>query len=157
MKHLPLISVVILLSACGQQAANTQLQNRMDNLQQQLNNTYKPGLGEFMSGIQLHHAKLWFAGVNNNWKLANFEIDEIKETIEDIQKYDTDKPEVKSISMIVPAIDSVSNAISSHNIDRFKTGYILLTNTCNNCHNATNHEFNIITIPSALPVTNQKL
>ena len=39
---------------------------------------YRPGLGEIMSGIQTHHAKLWFAGINENWKLADYEVKELK-------------------------------------------------------------------------------
>src|SRR5271169_1744670 len=44
---------------------------------------YEPGLGEFMTATQLRHAKLWFAGKSNNWDLAAYEIDEIKEGLED--------------------------------------------------------------------------
>src|SRR5262249_8005861 len=44
---------------------------------------YEPGLGEFMTATQLRHAKLWFAGKQNNWDLAAYEIDEIKEGLED--------------------------------------------------------------------------
>lgn len=40
---------------------------------------YQPGLGEFMTATQLRHAKLWFAGEQNNWDLAAYEIDEVKE------------------------------------------------------------------------------
>ena len=47
---------------------------------------YAPGLGEFMTATQLRHAKLWFAGKMNNWDLAAYEIDEIKEGLEDAQK-----------------------------------------------------------------------
>jgi hypothetical protein len=61
-----------------------------------------------MSGIQVHHAKLWFAGDARNWKLAEF-----------------------------------------------KSAFILLTNTCNNCHRATKHEFNVIRVPQTPPFTNQ--
>ncbi len=43
---------------------------------------YAPGLGEIMGGIQTHHAKLWYAGINDNWKLAQYEIDELKERFE---------------------------------------------------------------------------
>ena len=42
-----------------------------------------------MGGIQTHHAKLWFAGLNNNWKLAEYEIDEIKERFEQAQEIET--------------------------------------------------------------------
>jgi hypothetical protein len=43
---------------------------------------YASGLGEFMTATQLRHAKLWFAGKENNWDLAAYEIDEITEGLE---------------------------------------------------------------------------
>jgi hypothetical protein len=86
------------------------LQKKTDSLQRELSDTYKPGLGEFMSSIQVHHAKLWFAGQNNNWKLADFEIHEIMEAVEDIQHYAAERKEVKELPMLQPALDSVSNA-----------------------------------------------
>ena len=84
--------VVFICLACSQTGSNnTQLQNRVDSLEQKLAHTYKPGFGEFMSGIQIHHAKLWFAGQNQNWPLADFEIHEIEEALEDIQKFCIDR------------------------------------------------------------------
>ncbi|HVX51453.1 MAG TPA: hypothetical protein VHB48_14915, partial [Chitinophagaceae bacterium] len=59
-----------LLTACATQANNQQLLAKIDSLQKQLDSAYKPGLGEFMGGIQMHHAKLYFAGQSGNWKLA---------------------------------------------------------------------------------------
>jgi hypothetical protein len=47
---------------------------------------YVPGLGEFMAATQVRHAKLWFAGRNNNWALAAWEVDEIREGLEDAAK-----------------------------------------------------------------------
>jgi len=153
------ILVIFLLSmsicACDQTSHDGEMQNRIDSLERKLTETYKPGFGEFMSGVQVHHAKLWFAGTNMNWPLADFEINEIREAIDDIQHFNTDRPESRSIGMIIPALDSVDNAIKQQNEQLFKSSYILLTNTCNSCHKATAHEFNVITIPSAPPVSNQ--
>ncbi len=73
-----------------------------------------------MSNIQLHHAKLWFAGINRNWELAQFEIHEIQEALEDISNFNADRPETKAITMINPAIDSLSTAISKKDLDLFK-------------------------------------
>ena len=42
---------------------------------------YEPGLGEFMTATQLRHAKLWFAGKNDNWGLAAYEAYEIKKAL----------------------------------------------------------------------------
>ena len=75
------------LFACNQPVGNTEvLQNRIDSLEARLTHTYSPGFGDFMRSIQVHHSKLWFAGMDGNWKLTAFELHEIDETIEAIQK-----------------------------------------------------------------------
>ena len=156
MKVLFVIVNAIFLWSCNQSSVTkADLQKKIDSLQNEINNSYKPGLGEFMSQIQVHHAKLWFAGKYGNWQLANFEIGEIQEALDDIPKYCSNRPEIKSIGMIVPAIDSISNAVKEKNEKKFYYGFTLLTATCNDCHNATNHGFNMIKIPDIPPVSNQ--
>jgi len=156
MRYLVSIVIISIVFSCNQENDKVQkLQETIDSLQQQLADSYKPGFGEFMSRIQTHHAKLWFAGQNQNWPLADFEVHEIQEALEDVQKFCSDRPEVKSIGMISPAIDSVTNAIQQKNPLLFRNSFILLTNTCNNCHKATEHSFNVVTIPASLPVPNQ--
>ena len=155
-KFLILFPIFCILIACNQQSNQViQMQSKIDSLEKQLDKTYKPGLGEFMTGIQLHHAKLWFAGQNQNWPLADFEIHEIQESLDDIDVFCKDRPEVKSIGMLKPAIDSVTNAIRQKNLQSFKNSFSLLTNTCNNCHKATDHGFNVVIIPTNPPVSNQ--
>ena len=150
------ILITLLSLSCNQPSKEIQqMQARIDSLQNELKNAYRPGLGEFMLGFQLHHAKLWFAGQNQNWPLADFEVHEILESLSDIRQFCQDRPEVKAIGMIDPAIDSVNNAIQQKNPSLFKSSFYLLTNTCNNCHKATNHGFNVVTIPNNLPVVNQ--
>ena len=157
MKYLILIFLAFELLGCSNRKTdnNLVLQARIDSLEKRLADTYKPGLGEFMSGIQVHHAKLWFAGQHANWKLADFEVHEIMEAVEDIQKYQSERKETHLISMLTPALDSVNNAILDKNTVRFKNSYILLTATCNKCHQAVDFEFNIIKIPDSPPVSNQ--
>lgn len=150
------LAILCCVMACNQQSDNSnQMQSKIDSLQKQLDKAYKPGLGEFMTGIQLHHAKLWFAGQNQNWPLADFEIHEIQESLDDIDEFCKDRPEVKSIGMLRPAIDSVTNAIRQKDLQSFKNSFVLLTNTCNNCHKATDHGFNVVIIPTNPPVPNQ--
>jgi hypothetical protein len=131
------------------------MQNRIDSLEHKLSNSYKPGFGDFMGRIQVHHSKLWFAGKNQNWKLADFEIHEITEAFEDIKKYQGDRKEAKTIDMINPALDSLSIAIKYENPILFRSSYILLTNTCNSCHRANDLEFNVVKIPETPPFSNQ--
>jgi len=142
--------------SCRQPIDKTQLlQNRIDSLEQKLANTYKPGFGEFMSSIPTHHSKLWFAGQNKNWKLADFEVHEIMEAIEAIQKYQTERKESQLIGMINPALDSINSAIKQQDLFLFKSSYTLLTSTCNNCHHAADFEFNVVKIPDNQPFSNQ--
>jgi hypothetical protein len=155
MKFIMVLTLLAIFAACNQDHNSKQLQGQIDSLQKKLNNLYKPGFGDLMGSIQIHHAKLWFAGSNNNWELADFEIHEIEEALEDIQKFNSDRSETKAIGMINPAMDSVSSAIKQKSPEQFRSNYILLTNTCNNCHKATEHAFNVVTIPSNPPVSNQ--
>jgi hypothetical protein len=157
MRMIVIALIVVGLPACNRHShdAGQNLQNQIDSLRNKIAHAYAPGVGEFMSSIQMHHAKLWFAGKNENWELANFEIEEILESLDDIQQYCADSPSIKPLPMIFPPLDSVKRAISEKNIVMFKTSFNLLTNTCNNCHQAANHAFNVIRIPDREPVTNQ--
>lgn len=146
-----------LFYACQQHMDQTGfLQDRIDSLERKLADAYKPGFGEFMSSIQAHHAKLWFAGQNKNWKLADFEIHEIMEAVEDIQKYQVERKESQMINMIQPALDGVNDAIQKQNPVLFKSKYLLLTNTCNQCHKAAEFEFNVVKIPESQSFSNQE-
>lgn len=147
---------LITVAAChNTYVPNQDLQLQIDSLQTQINKTYKPGLGEFMSGIQVHHEKLWFAGTVQNWRLADFEIHEIMEAIDDIKTYASDRPEVKNLVMLQPAIDSINNSIQQKDVISFKRNFVTLTNTCNNCHQSVNYDFNKIKIPDTPPFSNQ--
>src|SRR6202795_1715537 len=47
---------------------------------------YQPGLGEIMALQQMRHIKLWFAGRAGNWPLADYEMGELNEGFEDVNK-----------------------------------------------------------------------
>jgi hypothetical protein len=154
--------LLVLVLICGlfgcedKRAESEQLRSEIDSLQKRMDQMYKPGLGEFMSSIQVHHEKLWFAGKYKNWKLADFEINEIKEALDNIQAFCKDRPEIRSLPMINPAMDSLSFFIKQKNALGFNRSFTLLTNSCNSCHRATNHAFNVIKIPLTAPFTNQE-
>lgn len=145
------------LASCGgDQQRTTALEQRVDSLQAQIAHAYKPGLGEFMSGIQVHHVKLWSAGSNANWKLADFEVHEIMESLDDIKAHAGDRKETASLGMLDPALDSVNAAIVKQDTALFRSSYLLLTRTCNSCHQATDHGFNVIKLPTAPPFSDQE-
>ncbi|MEO8734614.1 MAG: hypothetical protein ABI373_09820, partial [Flavobacteriales bacterium] len=131
--HIPLIGVLLVISglvSCGSSDQRTRkLEQRVDSLQIRIAHAYRPGLGEFMSGIQVHHVKLWFAGSHANWKLADFEVHVIMESIDDIKTYASDRKETKQIGMLDPALDSVNVSITKQDTALFRSSYLLLTQT----------------------------
>lgn len=145
----------MLFNSCNQQQTADKANDNLAAQLQELKEKYRPGLGEYMIGIQLHHSKLWYAGINKNWKLADYETGEIKESFESIKEVETDRPEVKTIGIIEPALSKLSEAIAHKDEQEFKDSYALLTASCNNCHITNHFEFNVIITPTAQPVNNQ--
>ena len=120
---------------------------------------YEPGLGEFMAATQLRHAKLWFAGQQNNSDLATYEIDEIKEGLEEARRlYPTFDgiPVAEMMKTIIdPRIDELENAVSAKSSAKFTVAFDELTSGCNSCHAGANKPFIHIQRPTESPLTNQ--
>ena len=120
---------------------------------------YKPELIEFMVFTQIRHAKLWLAGNAGNWELADYEIDELKEVLENAAKYVPDykgSPVAKMIETIAMApIEEVGNAIKAKDRVRFAAAYDKLTAACNSCHQSANRPFIVIQRPSGSAFPNQ--
>jgi len=152
-----IFAVVAIFFSCNKGAGNKkELLKKIESLELKLDKTYKPGFGELMSGIQNHHAKLWFAGINENWKLAEFEVHEIKEILGDVGIYQNDRGESKYLDMMNPSIEKISKTINSNNINNFKKDYIQLTKTCNDCHEKTKYEYIKIVVPQKNNFSNQE-
>lgn len=120
---------------------------------------YVPGLGEFMLQTQARHLKLWLAGNAGNWELADYEIDELKEGLEDAAKY---VPVYKNTpvgpmieSTIKKPIDDVEAAIKARDRNKFTASFDKLTEACNSCHAASNRAFIVVQRPSGVQFPNQ--
>ena len=119
-----------------------------------------PGLGEFMTTMQLHMGKLWFAGKADNWDLAGYELDELRETMDAAQNLHSTKNGV-DISKVLAAIaqsqiSQLATSIEKKNQSHFTHAYDEALSACNGCHEESGHRFIKITRPTAPPVTNQK-
>jgi len=64
---------------------------------------YVPELGQQMDSIQMHHAKLWYAGSARNWPLTAYEAREMREVFEIVGKYRSQIKE-KQIAMMIDTI-----------------------------------------------------
>jgi len=118
-----------------------------------------PGLVEIMMATQSHHAKVWLAGNARNWELADYQVDELKEGLEDAAKKISDYKGVPVGSMIenlmMPPIGEVETAIKAKDRAKFVAAFDKMTAACNNCHVGANKGFIVIQRPPSSPFPNQ--
>jgi hypothetical protein len=121
--------------------------------------SHGPGLVEIMMATQSHHAKLWLAGNASNWDLADYQVDELKEGLEDAAKA---IPEYKGVpigrmieNLMMPPIAEVENAIKAKDRAKFVAAYDKMTAACNNCHQGSNRGFIDIQRPATSAFPNQ--
>jgi hypothetical protein len=156
-----LILALLASTAFGKDGAEVAaLKTRVAALENQVEGL-KPGLGEIMGVIQQHHAKLFFAGSNENWELADYEIDEIKEGLEDAVKYhdhfkDVKAPLSKLVAGVAAPLASVADALKQKSKASFISSFHGLTAACNACHQAADHGFVVIQDPKQADFSNQK-
>ncbi len=134
--------------------SNNELEDRVDELTKKIEsletaneNKFKPGLGTLMNAIQTHHLKLWKAGINENWELANFELHELEERFVDVEIYHVNSSNIKSVKMIYPQLEELEEVVKEKNKIAFIKEYELLTATCNSCHQINEHPFIKIAVP----------
>ncbi len=117
-------------------------------------------LAHYMSTLQTHFAKLYFAGKANNQKLAAFyahEMEESFETIVDANVFE-DGQNISTLARqfgLAP-IEKLEKEISEKGMIDFENKYQNLILSCNACHYKTGHEFIQIIVPQNPPVGNQK-
>ncbi len=111
-----------------------------------------PSLSDIMVLQQMRHVKLWFAGRAGNWRLADYEIDALKDGFDDVTKMlggnIVDQHVGSAIAAIEKSIDAKDRAAFTAAFDKLSAG-------CNACHHTLDHAFIAIQRPTSLPYSNQ--
>jgi hypothetical protein len=133
----------------------TNLEERLKTLE-----AGSPGVGEIMSSVQRHFAKLYFASEARNWELARFERGEILENLNAVAAL---RPEERGVSITgmldafkTTQLVSLLDAVNMKDRRMFREAYQEAILMCNTCHQATGRPFIAITIPTNPPVSNQR-
>jgi hypothetical protein len=136
----------------GTAAADAQDTAKPAMTMQETNAPMVPGLGEIMTLQQLRHIKLWFAGRAGNWPLADYEMGELNEGFEDVNKLLGGDTVAKAVGAPMQALQKIID-----NKDRadFTAAFDQLTAGCNSCHHTLDHGFIAIQRPASLPYSNQ--
>jgi cytochrome c1 len=159
MRYLPLAfiaAIVIVLTAACTHSPSSEGHDAHPGLR-----TYVPELGELMMLQQVRHTKLWLAGQEGNWKLAAYELDELREGFDAIVTFHPThedapvEPKEAIPRMVTQPLSDLQSAVSNHDAVAFRQGYDTLTTACNNCHQATNVGFNRVQRPESNPYPDQ--
>lgn len=114
----------------------------------------KAELGQQMLMLQIRHARLWAAGEGENWLLAQFQLAELNEALDDVVEQNGDhaalQPQKLSVvlpAIMKPAVAQLRAAINDGSKIEFERAYDGLSNACSSCHKAADHGFLVIQRP----------
>ena len=112
---------------------------------------FAPRLNDMMVATQLRHFKLWYAGLVQNWPLANYELTQIRVAIADAKRFYANNGG-SNMSVMTQAADDLEDAIKAKDSAKFVTAYAKLTAGCNACHEQTGFGFIKIREPRLSPL-----
>lgn len=117
-------------------------------------------LADVMTKLQRHANKLYFSGKMENWKLADFYIEEIEETVKAISKKDIMDGQINvsglMAGLILPEIEALENVVSKKDLPGFEKHYQALVTSCNACHEAAKRPYLVIELPRTPIFDNQR-
>ena len=138
--------------AQDQKQPNPQDQNRSET-----QDHFVPRLNDMMVATQVRHFKLWYAGIVQNWPLANYELAQIRDVITDTERYFANKGGSKMSATMMPPTKDLEDAIKAKDGKKFATAFTKLTAACNSCHETEGFGFIKIRDPRLSPLETSPL
>ncbi len=141
MKYLWTFSIIILISCQNKSNQLQELTRKVDSLQIDLKNAYRPGFGSSMNWVQHHFEEIAIGAMTSNWPYAAFEIKEMEEAFGNIAQYQKERKETALLYMISQPIMELKLAVKNTDSIQFKKAYQQVWQTCNKCHMQTGYGF----------------
>jgi hypothetical protein len=121
---------------------------------------YRPSLADLMTAaIQPRHIKLGLAGQERNWPLAAYQLGNLKgafaRTAQAWPTYRTTNMADLIEATTAAPMEDVAAAIKAGDPVRFNEAYGQLTETCNACHQSTDHALVVMRVPRESPFPDQ--
>jgi len=117
---------------------------------------------DVMHRFQRYADKLYFSGKSENWELAGWYLWKLESAARPVIEgqtvpYRTENYDARPLmeSMLLPAIERLESEIDAERADGFQSAYGSLVETCNACHQATEHGFVEIITPRQPTYGNQ--
>lgn len=121
---------------------------------------YRPALGDLMTmTVQPRHIKLWAGGQERNWVYAAYALHELEEALERAgetwPKWQSHEIAAMISALTKEPLADLEAAIKAGDATKFADGYRRLTESCNSCHQATEHRMIVIRVPQSVPFPDQ--
>jgi hypothetical protein len=104
-----------------------------------------PGLAALMHTLQTHAHKLQLSVAARNGELAYFYLHELEETAEqistEIEEYDGYPIGALTREMLLPAVESLEEAVKARDWETSDARFAKLLKSCNACHLVAGHGF----------------
>jgi hypothetical protein len=117
------------------------------------------GLGDLMTMlVQPRHIKVGIGGQVRNWDYIAYEIHELEEAFERIERA---VPRYRNVAMsdllklVQPSIEALEASVKARDGAKFDVAYDQLTQACNACHRSTEHAMIVIQAPKTSPFPDQ--
>ena len=117
------------------------------------------GLGDLMTMlVQPRHIKVGLGGQLRNWDYVAYEIHELEEAFERIERA---VPRYRNVAMsdllklVQPSIEALEASVKARDGAQLDVAYDQLTQACNACHRSTEHAMIVIQVPKTSPFPDQ--
>jgi hypothetical protein len=113
---------------------------------------FKPAMDDLMTMlVQPRHIRLYYAGQAKNWRLAAFQVNELRGALarigRTIPNYRNINVDTAVASIFTEKLKSVDAAIRTADLAQFNAAYAEMTGACNDCHKGMEHPFLVIKVP----------
>lgn len=113
-----------------------------------------PELGQQMLELQIRHARLWQAGEARNWMLTQFQLAELRESLNGVVELNGEHAALQPArlaevlpAMMDPALKQMQSAIDGQDGAAFDAAYDEVSKACTACHESSDHGFLVIQRP----------
>lgn len=160
-----LLLPLLLLTACGnidQSAEIAELKAQVASLKAApaaatvLAASAAPELGQQMLELQIRHARLWQPGTARHWMLTQFELAELRESLNGVVELNGDHAALQPHRLadvlptfMDPALKQMQAAVDSKDGPAFDMAYDAVSKACTDCHASADHAFLVIQRPQS--------
>lgn len=148
MKHYPILFSILILFSCSTnqtESGDSWLKGSPDEKFEEIAHQLG-GFSRTMVEVGYRYSELYWAGMDENWKYADHQIEHIIEAMEDGLKRRPVRAESSQDFMEV-AIPEMEKIIEMEDKELFLKGFQAFTSACNACHAKEGESFIMVAIP----------